>query len=211
MEVEHRREKETEEHLLRRKDRELECNLRTQKKAMKRRLKKEKIKVIKEGAKQAESVISGKLVSDGSFLDKVREKYGDDVLIKKGESENEDSNSYDSEVDHSSSEEESDGVGPCFEKINPESNKTVQKVEEVKEDGPVKIAKKRMMPATFIPEKKLVKEEEKPKVVINKPRFIIKDDDELNSSHSSNSEENDADYASVTFETNKRIKRDDYE
>ena len=86
MEVEHRREKETEEHVLRRKDRELECNLRTQKKAMKRRLKKEKKRVIKEGAKQAEAAIGGKLVSDGSFLEKVREKYGDDALIKKDQS-----------------------------------------------------------------------------------------------------------------------------
>jgi hypothetical protein len=68
---------------------------------MKRRLKKEKKRVIKEGAKQAEAVIGGKLVSDGSFLEKVRDKYGDDVLIKRDQSE-EESNSYDSEVDHSS-------------------------------------------------------------------------------------------------------------
>ncbi len=136
--------------MLRRKDRELECNLRTQKKAMKRRLKKEKKRVIKEGAKQAEAAIGGKLVSDGSFLEKVRQKYGDDALIKKDQSQ-EESNSYDSEVDHSSSGSEED-IGPRFEKNN---SKPVEKVEEVKELGPVKITKKRMMPATFIPEKQV--------------------------------------------------------
>ena len=114
--------------MLRRKDRELECNLRTQKKAMKRRLKKEKKRVIKEGAKQAEAAIGGKLVSDGSFLEKVREKYGDDALINKDQSQ-EDSNSYDSEVDHSSSGSGED-VGPHFEKNN---SKPVEKVEEIKE------------------------------------------------------------------------------
>lgn len=115
--------------MLRRKDRELECNLRTQKKAMKRRLKKEKKRVIKEGAKQAEAAIGGKLVSDGSFLEKVREKYGDDVLINKDQSE-EESNSYDSELDHSSSSGSEEDVGPRFEKND---SKPVEKVEEVKE------------------------------------------------------------------------------
>ena len=158
MEVEHRREKETEEHVQRRKDRELECNLRTQKKALKRRLKKEKKRVIKEGAKQAEAVIGGKLVSDGTFLEKVREKFGDDVLIKKDQGSEEDSNSYDSEVDHSSSESagSEEDVGPRFEKKKEEP---AEKREEVKEDGNIKITKKRMMPATFIPEKQVEKEE----------------------------------------------------
>ena len=58
MEVEHRRNVEKEEHEARRKDRELECDLKTQKKAMKRRLKKEKLKAIKEGAKAGSEVLA---------------------------------------------------------------------------------------------------------------------------------------------------------
>ena len=92
----------------------------------------------------------------------MREKYGDDVLIKKDESEEEEeSNSYDSEVDHSSSSSggESEDVGPRFDKNNSELSKPAEKVEEVKEDGPIKITKKRMMPAAFIPDKHVEKEE----------------------------------------------------
>ena len=67
-----------------------------------------------------------------------------------------------------------------------------------------------MMPATFIPEKQVEEEEKKPKVVINKPRFVIKDDD-LDSSHKSGSDNEEADSENITFGTKKRIKRDDYE
>ena len=96
-------------------------------------------------------MIGGKLVSDGTFLERVREKYGDDVLIKKDHGSEEESNSYDSEVDNSSSESSGSGedVGPRFEKKKQEP---AEKREEVKEDGNIKISKKRMMPATFIPE-----------------------------------------------------------
>lgn len=87
----------------RRKDRERECSLRTQKKALKRKMKKEKKRVIKEGAKEAEKILKNSaLVNDGTFLEKVKEKYGSDVMVKGGSSEEEESNSYDSEVDHSS-------------------------------------------------------------------------------------------------------------
>ena len=110
MEVEHRRAKETEEHEQQRKDRELECKLRTQQKANKRKLKKEKKRIIKEVQKSGNCA---KLVSDGTFLEKVKEKYGEDVLADKkveGSEYEASSNSYDSEVDHSSSSEEQ--VGP---------------------------------------------------------------------------------------------------
>ena len=98
------------------------------------------------------------MVSDGTFLERVREKYGDDVLIKKDQGSEEESNSYDSEVDHSSSESagSEEDVGPRFEK---KKHEPAEKVEELKEVGPIKITKKRMMPATFIPEKQVEKEE----------------------------------------------------
>ena len=103
MEVEHRRQAEATEMSERRKDRERECSLRTQKKALKRKMKKEKKRVIKEGAKEAEKILKNSaLVNDGTFLEKVKEKYGSDVMVKGGSSEEEESNSYDSEVDHSS-------------------------------------------------------------------------------------------------------------
>ena len=87
----------------RRKDRERECSLRTQKKALKRKMKKEKKRVIKEGAKEAEKILKNSaMVNDGTFLEKVKEKYGSDVMVKGSSSEEEESNSYDSEVDHSS-------------------------------------------------------------------------------------------------------------
>lgn len=155
-------------------------------------------------------MISGKLISDGTFLEKVKEKYGDDALIKKGESE-EESNSYDSEVDHSSSSSGED-VGPRFEETNPEKEKLVQKVEDAKDVGPDKITKKRMMPSTFIHDKLFEKEEQtKPQAPLNKPRFIIKDDDLDSSHHSGSSDNEDRDSATFNFGGNKRIKRDDYE
>ena len=49
MEVEFRRTKEKEEYELSRRDRELECDLKTQKKSQKRRMKKDKMKMIKKG------------------------------------------------------------------------------------------------------------------------------------------------------------------
>lgn len=45
---------------------------------MKRRIKKEKLKLFKEGAKDGGKKPEG----EGSFLDRVKEKYGDDVLVR---------------------------------------------------------------------------------------------------------------------------------
>jgi hypothetical protein len=82
LEVEHRKELEKTEHELRRKDRELECSLKTAKKALKRRLKKEKLKLIKEGTKKLDpELIEEK--QEGRFLERVHNIYGDDVLVKK--------------------------------------------------------------------------------------------------------------------------------
>ena len=84
MEVEHRRKKEIEEHAQRRKDRELECENRTAKKALKRRSKKEKAKMLKEAQRESKKLgVSVPNGDDGTFLEKVRAKYGDDVLIDK--------------------------------------------------------------------------------------------------------------------------------
>ena len=85
MEVEHRRSKEVEEHAARRHDRELECSLKTQKKALKRKGKKDKLKMIKEGLKMV--LPKEAPINDGTFLERVRVKYGEDALIKKVESE----------------------------------------------------------------------------------------------------------------------------
>jgi hypothetical protein len=89
MEVEHRRQLEAEEHENRRKDRELECSLKTQKKALKRKLKKEKKRLFKEGEGAAKKVGGGGslIENDGTFIDRIRSKYGDDVLIKKKDDE----------------------------------------------------------------------------------------------------------------------------
>ena len=77
MEVESRREKEKDEYELQRKDRDRECSLKTQKKSMKRRMKKEKLKIFKEASKEGGKKPDG----EGSFLDRIKEKYGDDVLV----------------------------------------------------------------------------------------------------------------------------------
>ena len=63
----------------------LECELKTQKKSMKRKFKKEKKKIYKEFSKKAEELNPGQ--NDGTFLQKVKEKYGDDVMIKKQDKE----------------------------------------------------------------------------------------------------------------------------
>ena len=90
----------------------------------------------------------------------------------------------------------------------------MQKVEEAKDVGPAKIIKKRMMPSTFIHDKPTENDEKattKPQALINKPRFVIKDDDLDSSHHSDSSNNEDPDSATITFGVNKRIKRDDYE
>ena len=79
MEVEARREKEKEDYEQERLTREMECAVKTQKKAIKRRIKKEKAKLMKEAAKANNG--KGPL-SDGTFLDKVKAKYGQDVLVQ---------------------------------------------------------------------------------------------------------------------------------
>lgn len=49
---------------------------------MKRRMKKEKAKIIKEAHKKSGGL---KLpAGDGTFLEKVKQKYGDDALIERG-------------------------------------------------------------------------------------------------------------------------------
>ena len=68
MEVESRREKEKDEYELQRKDRDRECSLKTQKKSMKRRMKKEKLKIFKEASKEGGKKPDG----EGSFLDRVK-------------------------------------------------------------------------------------------------------------------------------------------
>ena len=69
MEVEARREREKEDYEEERRTRDMECSLKTQKRAMKRRLKKGKARAIKE------AVAAGgkpKLDSDGTFLEKIK-------------------------------------------------------------------------------------------------------------------------------------------
>ena len=107
MEVESRREKEKDDYELERKDRDRECSVKTQKKSMKRRLKKVKLKIFKEAAKEGGKKPEG---GEGSFLDRVKEKYGDDVLVGNPEHSSDESESSKEEP----SEEE---VGPKFEEL----------------------------------------------------------------------------------------------
>jgi len=60
----------------------LEQEVKTQKKSLKRKLKKEKKRIIKEYGKIAKGLNE---FQDGTLVDKVKEKYGDDALIKKDE------------------------------------------------------------------------------------------------------------------------------
>ena len=89
--------------------------MKTQKKSMKRRIKKEKLKIFKEAAKDGGKKPEG----EGSFLDRVKEKYGDDVLVgnQKHSSDESEGGSHEEP-----SEEE---VGPKFEEVknDPELSK----------------------------------------------------------------------------------------
>jgi hypothetical protein len=81
---------------------------------MKRRIKKEKLKIFKEAAKDGGKKPEG----EGNFLDRVKEKYGDDVLVG-----NQEHSSDESEGSHEEPSEEE--VGPKFEEVknDPETSK----------------------------------------------------------------------------------------
>jgi len=74
---------------------------------MKRRMKKEKLKIFKEASKEGGKKPDG----EGSFLDRVKEKYGDDVLVG-----NQDEHSSD-ESEGSQEEPSEEEVGPRFEEV----------------------------------------------------------------------------------------------
>ncbi len=109
MEVEALREKEKEEYEEERRTREMECEVKTQKRALKRKLKKEKAKAIKEAVKKGG--IKNVQLGDGTFLERVREKYGEDALVHK-----EDDQDSEGSGDHEDSESE-ESVGPKFEEV----------------------------------------------------------------------------------------------
>jgi len=121
MEVESRREKEKDEYELQRKDRDRECSLKTQKKSMKRRMKKEKLKIFKEASKEGGKKPDG----EGSFLDRVKEKYGDDVLVR-----NQDEHSSD-KSEGSLEEPSEEEVGPKFEEVKNDIEATKPAEEKV--------------------------------------------------------------------------------
>ena len=72
---------------------------------MKRRMKKEKLKIFKDATKEGGSK---KPEGEGNFLERVKEKYGDDVLVG-----NQEHSSDESEGSHEEPSEEE--VGPKFE------------------------------------------------------------------------------------------------
>ncbi len=73
---------------------------------MKRRIKKEKLKIFKEASKEGGKKPEG----EGNFLERVKEKYGDDVLVG-----NQEDSSEESEGSHEEPSEEE--VGPKFEEV----------------------------------------------------------------------------------------------
>ena len=104
MEVEYRQQKEHEEYEVARQDRVLECAVKTQKKANKRKIKNERKKMLKQYGKQGRELLG---VEEGMLVDRVWEKYGEEALVKKSEELE--------EVKGSSSEEEEEdllGKGP---------------------------------------------------------------------------------------------------
>jgi hypothetical protein len=81
MEAEHRKTKEIKDHEERRKNIKLESDLKTTKKSFKRKMKKEKKKILKQFGKEAQKFNACE--NDGTFLEKIKEKYGEDVLDEK--------------------------------------------------------------------------------------------------------------------------------
>lgn len=194
MEVEFRRNKEKEEYELSRRDRELECGLKTQKKSQKRRMKKDKMKMIKKGQKvaaQYQSKDDGGENSGKSFIEKVMDKYGDDVLIKKGGESSSSSGCSDSQSDDKESHSQLDGS-----EGNPEEDVHEEKVPiipsvigEAKKEEPKKVPEEKVKNRFNVNLKRVVRQEfqEEAKQTIDpipvKPRIkqqnitIIDDDD----------------------------------
>jgi len=78
MEAEFRQQQEKDDYEQQRQERILEDSLKTQKKAGKRKLKKEKKRIVKQFGKVGKELVG---VEEGTLVDRVRDKYGDDAKV----------------------------------------------------------------------------------------------------------------------------------
>eukprot|EP00347_Sterkiella_histriomuscorum_P016501 403352940 len=180
MEAEYRKVKEKEDYEEKRSMMNMENEIQTAKKSMKRKLKKEKKRIIKEYGKQAKGLNE---IGDGSTLiERVQQKYGDDALIKKDELKQAESDSEEGSQSQSQSEDEEEFDDPLSRPPKVESTQIVNK-EEFKQEQPTttSILQKRRFnqsgsASTF---QKPIEDNIKPNNSIKRSNIQIVDDDEF--------------------------------
>ncbi|CDW73592.1 map kinase [Stylonychia lemnae] len=186
MEAEHRQQKEKEDYANKRQGMNLECDVKTQKKSLKRKLKKEKKRIIKEYGKMAKGLNE---CEDGSLVDKVFEKYGDDAIVHQEPEESEDEKRL---IDEEQKDDQSDSDNDLLAKRplnrqDEDSDEDSQKLREI-----VKANKR--IKEQFQSNKQEVKQIQQKE---QRNNIKIVDDDEIEDNNYNSSEERSGGFGKV--------------